>query len=977
MKLIGSVSFFIFEIFLSGILLANTREVTASYATSPPSIDGKLDDPVWKNGVWFTDFKLISDSTISAKVQTEFQIAYDDEYFYVAARMNEPEPGCLKIEEFLVDAAVCRDDSIEFMIDPYGDRDEYFHFITNAVGIKYDARQSYGGAFHDIKWDADWKVATKISANQWTVEIAIPFAQLSLNEKSEGPWAFNIARHRFIGNKEELSSFSPMVGSFLTAQKFSKLYLPNAKLKKFFWGIKTPFDYHIEADKGDWILTGKVQVSNVGSPNEQFKLLFKQINKKGAMVLDALTDSIPVGGEKEFTFRLPVEKQEPLELQVEVVNAENVKDVFRAKKTPLNISYKPITLEVLSPSYRNYIYSDEHLNALRMRIRLALAPKILREALLQVHLLNEKADLIASMEYSPLLNTQEIIFPLKDITSGYYIIEAQIVGKNGDVIAKSNQVLRKLKYEENEWRLNANGALLCNGQSFLPKGWLDMLPDEMHLASESVYNTLFMPKEVIPDEQEAKKYLDSVSKAKGYAIIYPYSAQEMVSNKQNIIRPLSNVEIKGIQQRVKNLKKHPALMAWVIAYEPESDGVLPLRIQQVYSIIMKEDPFHPAIIVTSSIGGIKEYSGLADITMVGTASAFGSEKNATRRIDYMNYYLDVANKTADNHVSFWARFHVYSYNKKWMDSVKVATFTELRSMFYQAVICGAKGFFWNNYSYTYNYPQVRIGVQHLLKELALIEDAVLTKDKDAKVSIECVKSNAIYSSRRELGPDKYLFVVNSGSFAQNIIFNMPEWAGIGKLYVLSEKRTVSVNQDGIFSDYFEPYAVHVYTSKELDSSLPSLLEVQNAIDLENKARKKLGNLAFEDTGVTITTSSSEDLAAIKGLNDGFFKGITWRSKKDEELPQWVMLKWLHPVKLEKVLIYSDSIESAKLQVWQKDAWVDIVNFQRRSGAHFRAIFKEIEADQIRIWITEKKPGVDAVTLSEVEVYNSSTKGPEL
>ncbi len=976
MKLIRYCSFFIFGIFLPGMLQANTREVTAGYAINPPIIDGKLDDLVWQNGVWFTDFKLIADPTISAKVQTEFQIAYDDEYLYVAARMNEPEPGCLKIEEFLADGAVCRDDSIELMIDPYGDRDEYFHFIVNAVGVKYDARQSYGGAFHDIKWDADWKVATKISASQWTVEIVIPFAQLSLNEKSEGSWAFNIARHRLPANKEELSSFSPIEGSFLIAQKFSKLYLPDAKLKKFYWGIKRPFDYHIEADKGDWVLTGRVQVSNDGSPDEKVKVLFKQINKKGAMVLDVLNDSIPKGGEKEFVFRLPVEKQEPLELQIEVVNADNVKDIYRTKKIPLNVNYRSMTLELLSPSYRNYIYSDEYLMVLKMRIRLALAPKILREASLQICLLNEKADLITSAKYSSLSNVQEITFPIRDIASGCYTIEGQIIEEDGDVIAKSCQVLRKLKHEEVEWRLDTNGALLHNGQSFLPKGWLGMLPDELHLTNESVYNSLFIPKDAIFDEQEAKKYLDSVLKAKGYAMIFPYPFQEVVNTKQNLIKPLSNAEIKGIQQRVKNLKKHPALMAWVIAYEPESDGVLPLRIQQVYSIVMKEDPFHPAIIVTSSIGGIKEYSGLADITMVGTPSAFGTEKNSTWRIDYMNYYLDVANKTSDKNTTLWARFQVYNYNRNWMESLRISTFAELRNMFYQAVICGSKGFFWNNYSYTYNYPQVRIGVQHLLKELALIEPAVLTKDTGIKVLLQCANSNVIYSSKREFGSDKYLFVVNSGSSAQDITFNLPEYDQVDKLYVLSENRTIDVN-DGAFSDRFEPYAVHVYTTKELDFNLPSLTEVQHAIDLENKARKKLGNLAFEDTGVTIAVSSSEDSGAIKGLNDGFLEGIVWKSKKIEELPQWVTLKWPTPVKLAKVLVYSNTIESAKVQVQQKGNWVDVADFKRRSGAHLRAVFKEIETDQMRIWITEKKPGADAVTLSEIEVYNNSTQAPGL
>lgn len=971
MKWIKSSLVFLFcsSCFLFGV----DREVIANYVASPPKIDGKLDDAVWKNGVWFTDFSLLSDPTALAKVQTEFQVAYDDEYLYFAIHVDEPEPGSLKITEFLRDGGVCRDDSIEIMIDPYGDRYEYFHFITNAIGIKYDARQTHGGEFYDVMWDSSWKVATKIDSNAWTLEVAIPLSELSLNKKSEGTWTFNVARHR-VGKEEEFSSFSPMMGSFHIAQKFSKLNMSGAKLDKFFWGIKRPFDYHIEAYKGDWMLTGKVQVANEGSPNEKFQLLFKQVNKKGAMVLDVMTAEIPIGGEKEFTFCLPIEKQEPLELQVEVVDIDNAKDIYRVKKVPLDIDYKAMELKLVSPSYRNCIYPSENITELKMLLRLTLAPKVLRGSTLRVRLLSEKADLIAEKEYKDLSNIRELTLPIGIIVPGSYLIEAQVVESDGDIVAKSSQVLKKLKNVEYEWRLDGNGTLLHNGAPFMPKGWFGMLPGEMQLISGSPYNSLFVSKDIIPDEQEAKKYLDAVSKVKGYAVMHPYTGQEMGS-KQNSLRPLTSIEIKAIQQRVKSLKKHPALMAWVIAYEPEFDAILPSRIKQVYAIIVEEDPFHPAIILNSSIGGIREYSGIADITMTNTAITFLKDGGATRRIDSVSYYLDVANKIAHESITLWAGLEAYGYTKNWTELVRVPTFTELRNMCYQAVIGRVKGFFWNNYLYTYNYPEVRIGIEHLAKELTLLEAAILNGEVSDKLKLECDDSNVIYYAMRTLGMDRYFFIVNTGALAQQISFTAP-LDGMNKLYVLSEKRVIKVQEGRAFEDYFEPYAAHIYSTKPLDSDLQSLEEVQVAIDLANKARKKPGNLAFEDSGVQILASSMEDPSSIMKLNDGVFDGIAWTSKKGQELPQWIEFSWGKPVKIAKIVIYSDTIENAKVQVKHDGTWVDAADFKRRSGGHLRATFKETEVDQIRILIMEKKPGVNSVTLSEVEVYNASTQEPD-
>src|SRR5205809_4625749 len=52
-------------------------------------LDGKLDEPAWKSAAWTSDF---GDVVKGAKValQTRVKMLWDDENFYIAAELQEP-----------------------------------------------------------------------------------------------------------------------------------------------------------------------------------------------------------------------------------------------------------------------------------------------------------------------------------------------------------------------------------------------------------------------------------------------------------------------------------------------------------------------------------------------------------------------------------------------------------------------------------------------------------------------------------------------------------------------------------------------------------------------------------------------------------------------------------------------------------------------------------------------------------------------
>ena len=114
---------------------------------------------------------------------------WDDEYFYVAAWMDEPHLWATLTKR---DSIIYRDNDFEIFIDPDGDQIDYDELEINAFGTEFDLRLTRGyrcgGAF-DIQWDiAGLQVGVHMQGSLndpskrdagWTVEVAIPWLSLA------------------------------------------------------------------------------------------------------------------------------------------------------------------------------------------------------------------------------------------------------------------------------------------------------------------------------------------------------------------------------------------------------------------------------------------------------------------------------------------------------------------------------------------------------------------------------------------------------------------------------------------------------------------------------------------------------------------------------------------------------------------------------------------------------------------------------
>ena len=135
---------------------------------------------------------------------------WDDEYFYVAAEMEEPDVWGTLTER---DAIIFRDNDFEIFIDPDGDTHAYAELEVNALGTPWDLLlikpyRDGGPAIH--AWDiAGLKIGIDVRGtlnrpgdrdDGWTVEIAMPWKILRETARGQKPpqpgdrWRVNFSR---------------------------------------------------------------------------------------------------------------------------------------------------------------------------------------------------------------------------------------------------------------------------------------------------------------------------------------------------------------------------------------------------------------------------------------------------------------------------------------------------------------------------------------------------------------------------------------------------------------------------------------------------------------------------------------------------------------------------------------------------------------------------------------------------------------
>jgi len=176
----------------------NIKQVRAIRISSPPKIDGKLNEEVWKTAPVAKDFiQFVPYNGSPAWQKSEVKILYDNTALYIGAMLYDTAPDSI-LKGLSERDNINNADYMGMYIDPQGTGLNGFGFFVTASGVQVDMKVDHYN--EDGSWDAVWKSEVSIVDSGWIAEIKIPFTALRFPKTDVQKWKVNfwrnIMRHR-------------------------------------------------------------------------------------------------------------------------------------------------------------------------------------------------------------------------------------------------------------------------------------------------------------------------------------------------------------------------------------------------------------------------------------------------------------------------------------------------------------------------------------------------------------------------------------------------------------------------------------------------------------------------------------------------------------------------------------------------------------------------------------------------------------
>ena len=182
------------------LLLILSQQLSAQMAakairvTTPPTIDGHINEAVWDQATKIDQFvqrepnpgEPVSEKTI-------ISVCYDNNYLYFAIKCYD-NPHKITAKEMARDVSLGNDDRVQIILDTYLDHRNGYWFQIGPRGSIGDALISENGASMNKEWNGLWTGKSSINSEGWEAELAIPFKTIGFDPvKTE--WGMKLIRN--------------------------------------------------------------------------------------------------------------------------------------------------------------------------------------------------------------------------------------------------------------------------------------------------------------------------------------------------------------------------------------------------------------------------------------------------------------------------------------------------------------------------------------------------------------------------------------------------------------------------------------------------------------------------------------------------------------------------------------------------------------------------------------------------------------
>ncbi|MEX1010692.1 MAG: DUF5916 domain-containing protein [Balneolaceae bacterium] len=207
--------------------------------TGPVVMDGRVNEEAWVAipPLPVTTYEPVAGLTPSE--ETEFRVAYDDDYIYFSMRGWDSDPDGIRINSLYRDR-LSGDDVFHILLDSWNDYESAIGFTITPSGAKRDGLVSgdgQGGMNADFM--TYWDVETHVDDLGWQAEVRIPFSSLGYQDDN-GRVVMGLYLQRGISRKNERITFPEVQDNIAMAY-----FRPSLAQRISFEGIYSRRPLHI------------------------------------------------------------------------------------------------------------------------------------------------------------------------------------------------------------------------------------------------------------------------------------------------------------------------------------------------------------------------------------------------------------------------------------------------------------------------------------------------------------------------------------------------------------------------------------------------------------------------------------------------------------------------------------------------------------------------------------------------------------
>lgn len=378
----------------------------------------------------------------------------------------------------------------------------------------------------------------------------------------------------------------------------------------------------------------------------------------------------------------------------------------------------------------------------------------------------------ASVEVSG--ESGELRVAARNLAPGNYCLVVRLIGSDGKELQADRHALVRVADDfRPRATIDEHRRLLVDGKPFFPLGmyWTSITEADLALVAKSQFNCL------MPYGSPKREQMDLADR---YGLKVIYSIKDWYFGSRYCPKWIASRadEEPMVRQRVRQMRDHPALLAWYLNDELSQTFLPQLEDHQRW--VAEEDPDHPTWSVLYQYKEVGNYLRTFDV--IGTDPYPIGRKPASMAAEWTaETFRQVERSRPMWQVPQLHNWANYAKSEADRQRARTPTCDEVRSMAWQCIAEGATGLvFYSLYDLKRN-PDVPFdvqwaGLQRIVAEIDRLAPALLSAEPAPKIEVLQQPGWLRWIARRHQGTI-YVVAVNDGDGEGEFALGLPELKG--------------------------------------------------------------------------------------------------------------------------------------------------------------------------------------------------------